>query len=144
MTYKYQTEMHRLGLENCPPPEYDFSLSTAYRFVFEDLQHPNNFKPIALIFPQRLNEFRDHAQKCQAMGLSMFAENEKAKRHFSLLQKKTAGRFSKTVGTCLAALKLGDADGLHSDPLERSDAHVTFHEFEGTNLAQCIIDVEIL
>jgi hypothetical protein len=144
MTLKYQAEMQQLGIENCPPPEYDYSPRTAFRFIFKDLDHPNNFKPVALIFPQRLNEFRDYAQKCQTFGLSMFAENEKAKRHFMLLQKKTAGRFSKTVGTCLAALKLGDTDGLHSDPFERSDSHITFHEFKDTDLAQCIINVENL
>lgn len=144
MTLKYRVEMQDLGLEDCPPAEYASSPLTAHRFVFEDLENPNNFKPIALIFPQRLNEFRDQAQKCQAFGLSMFVDGEKAKRHFLLLQKKTAGRFSNIVGTRLAVLNLRDADGLHSDPLERPDSHITFHEFEKTDLAQCIINVENL
>jgi len=33
---------------------------------------------------------------------------------------------------------------MQSDPIERPDSHITFHEFESIDLTKCIISVENL
>ena len=144
MKFKYQNEMDELGLADCPPSDYSQSALIACRFVFADLSNPNNFKPVALIAPQRLNEFKEDIKKCQSFGLSMFAELDKARKHFEYLQTKTAGRFSKSVGTRVAILNLNELDGVFSDPTDRFDSHFTFHEFENADLTSRILNIEIL
>ena len=88
-------------LAECPPSEYAQTHLVACRFVFNDLSHPNNFKPIGLIHPLRLNYFNEDIQRCQALGLSMFAELEKASIHFEHLQKKRRVSFQKRLGIVL-------------------------------------------
>lgn len=144
MNFKYQNEMKEAGLEDCPPNDYAASSMTAFRFVFSEINHPNNFKPVGLIYPQRLNEFKENTQKCQAFGLSMFFEATKAQNHFNYLQLKTAGKFANTAGSCLATLNLEATDGIHSDPVERRDSHLTFHEFENADLTNRITNIENL
>lgn len=141
---KYQKEIDEMGLAECPPSECIQSFLLACRFIFNDLSHPNNFKPVGLIHPQRLNDFKEDVKKCQSLGLSMFADLEKARMHFEHLQLKTAGKFSKTVGSCVAILNLVETDGVFSDPNERSDSHFTFHEFEIAELTNRIINIEYL
>lgn len=136
--------MKAAGLEDCPPVDYTASSITTFRFVFSDIRHANNFKPVGLIYPQRLNEFKENTQKCQALGLSMFAESGKTQQQFEYLQRKTAGKFANTAGSSLATLNLEASDGVHSNPAERRDSHITFHEFENTDLNNCIINIEIL
>lgn len=68
----------------------------------------------------------------------------KARKHFGYLQMKTAGKFAKVVGSCLATLGLETTDGVYSNPAERTDTHITFHEFEKTDLNNRILNIETL
>ncbi len=144
MAFKYTTEIKLAGLDNCPPEQYTQMPLTAFRFVFNEISHPDNFRPIGLLHPQRINEFTENAQKCQSLGLSMFAENLKARQFYNLMLLKTAGKFANTVGSCLVELKLEGNDGVHSYPSNRRDSHFTFHEFEHTNLVERIINIKNL
>ncbi|MBK7937551.1 MAG: hypothetical protein IPJ82_10850 [Lewinellaceae bacterium] len=141
MIFKYQNEMKTARLEDCPPNDYAASSIIAFRFVFSEIYHPNNFRPVGLIDPQRLNEFKENPKKCQALGLSMFSEAAKAQDRFDYLQRKTAGKFANIAGSYLATLNLEATDGIHS---KRHDSHFTFHEFENVNLADRVIKIENL
>jgi hypothetical protein len=142
MNFKYQETIEESGLTNCPPKECKAVRVLVYRFVFEDMNHPHNFKPVGLISPQRRNEFRDDVKKCQSLGLSMFANLIKAQRHFEYLQLKTAGKFAKMVGNCIATLSLDESDGVCTDLNERTDSHFTFYEFAGADLIVRIVNLE--
>lgn len=144
MTFKYQRILNELGIADCPPAVCQRTEMTAFRFVFEDLEHPSNFLPVGLIHPQRLNDFHAVPQKCQAFGLSFFAERAMAETHYHKLQQKTAGRFAKTVGDHLAAVSLSKNDGVHSDPLEHPNTHFTFHESEAARLKDLVLHFDLL
>jgi hypothetical protein len=53
MRFKYEHSIQHL--ENCPPSHYERREFVAYRFVFEDLHHKNNFLPVLMIKPKRIN-----------------------------------------------------------------------------------------
>jgi len=144
MSFKYAEKIVDLGLEDCPPSTYKSSTFLAFRYIFEDLEHANNFLPIGIIAPARLNEFKNHVQKCQAFGLSFFADKEMARANYHNLMKKIAGKFSKIVGDHLASLTLNPNDGLHSNLFQNLNTHFTFHELNEVDLSKEVIKIESL
>jgi hypothetical protein len=144
MRFKYQYLVDDLGLNDCPPKDFGTSDRKAFRFIFQNIEHENNFKPIALINPKRLNDFEESSQKCQSFGLSLFAEKQKAEMHYIKMMQKTAGKFGKTVGSHLAELQLLKTDGVHSNPEEAHNSHFTFHESVDSNLKSKILKIDLL
>jgi hypothetical protein len=43
------------GISSCPSGDSREINSNIFRYVFEDLNHENNFKPVLLIEPARIN-----------------------------------------------------------------------------------------
>lgn len=142
MKFKYLNEFDKLKLTNCPPSEYKPLRMTAYRFMFQDPMHPNNFKPVFLLNPQRINDAKDYTSKCQGFGLSLFVEEGGAKAKYARFMFKSKGKFAKLVGTYLASLVLTEEDGVGSEPEEYNFSHFNFHEYLGTDLAQKVVDIE--
>jgi len=129
----------RLGLENCPPQEYREIETAAYRFVHEDLRHPNNFVPVQIIKPQ--HQFQTSDARCKALGLSFFSELGAARRFFHR-QMKHNPRYGKVVGNRVASLQIAPDDGVASEPEPENFGHFTFHEYLWTDFSQKIRSIE--
>lgn len=114
------------SLIDCPPANYEAIQMLAFRFVREDLNHPDNFKPVKVQQPNR--HFDNDKANCAAFGLSMFSEKEKAKAFFHQRQLKFP-RFSAIVGNHLATIPIFLEDGVASQPEELNFGHFTFHEY---------------
>lgn len=75
--YKYQEDFDEISkVCNCPDTEYfKFEEKEAYRFVFEDINHPHNFIPPAKIKPARYLAKSDR-EKCEGLGLSLYGKKK--------------------------------------------------------------------
>ncbi len=133
MGYKYKTEIEKLKLIGCPPENYKPQNLQAFRFVYSDINHPNNFLPVGKISPERTNDF-DTENQCKSYGLSMFVDKSKAQLRFISLLKRTKGRYATTVGSSIAIINLSENDGKCSDWRDDFYSHFTFHEFDKTDL----------
>lgn len=125
--YKYNSEL--TNLPDCPPSVARSRKLEAFRFVFNDINHPHNFLPVIKIQPKR--EFKNDKARCMAYGLSMFDSIEKAKDRYAKLQKKFP-KIEKRIGTHIAKGLLEPADGV-TTKADRT-GHFTLYEFKGTNL----------
>jgi hypothetical protein len=142
MKFKYQSEFDKLKLTNCPPSEYKPLIITAYRFMFQDPLHPNNFKPAFLLNPPRVNDANDMASKCQGFGLSLFQLESAAKDKFEEMMVKTRGNFAKLVGDQMGSLALEPKDEVGGVPNLDNYTHFTFHESMEADLTNKIISIE--
>jgi hypothetical protein len=126
MIFKYQTELGQLSVK-CPPETCKPVNIAAFRWVFERLKDERNFQPLYFRNPQRVNDFGD-AEKCQALGLSMFDSAENAVRQFDFLKTRLGETAYQVLGTKLASGKLTPSDGAASEPDKKG--HFTFHPSE--------------
>lgn len=119
------------GLLNCPPAACRSMNITGYRFVFEDLNHRNNYMPPLVIHPQRVNspKFSTDARKCEGYALSMFDGLDKAKRKYAKLARDFRN-IERTIGCHIAEFVIEEKDGLVSTA--NSEGHFDLHEFEET------------
>ena len=142
LLFKYQSEFDENDLANCPPACYRRLKMTSYRFIFKNILHENNFMPVLLVKPRRLNSQTNPEKKCKGFGLSLFQEKEGAKSFFQEWMTKTRGRFAKRVGNHLATVEIDKEDGLGSKPNTENFTHFTFHEFAKTDLTKKIGQIE--
>jgi hypothetical protein len=140
--FKYQSEIDRNDLLNCPPIEFREMQMHSYRFVFENPLHPNNFLPVHLIKPERVNSGKDLTSKCAGYGLSLFQSAQGAREFFRGWMEKTNGKYAKLVGDHLAATSLETDDGVGSSPALVNHSHFTFHEYEDVDLAKKVSHIE--
>lgn len=141
-SFKYQAEFDSYGLQNCPPANYRELKMASYRFVFQDLSHPNNFLPVFLVNPSRVNDGKDLTSKCSGFGLSLFQLEQGAKAFFWEWMEKKNGKFAKLVGDHLAVVELEPDDGIGSEPNTDNFSHFTLHEYTNTDLAKKISRTE--
>jgi len=132
MKFKYGRELS--GLEDCPPTYYENRDFIAYRFVFSDLAHINNFLPALKITPQRINapSFVSDTARCLGFALSLFDTVENARHRYHQISLFNRN-FSKVVGTHIARGQIAAADGLASPP--DGHGHISLHEAENVDLA---------
>lgn len=131
--FKYQNEIQ--NLPNCPPANYQQVHLQAFRWVFEDDHHPNNFRPSLVISPRRRYDQQfigNDRLKCAGYALSFFNTREHAKQRYLKLMAKNQ-RFPKLVGTHLVAGMIDKNDGVASKV--DSSGHFELHEFAGRHLA---------
>ncbi|EDN67089.1 integral membrane protein [Beggiatoa sp. PS] len=133
MLLKYQEFIHKIP--NCPPSDSEYQEITAFRFCFEDWNHKNNFLPVLLINPQRINtaRFKKDSDKCAGYALSFFNTLENAKkRYFELKYKRGLKNIDKILGTHIAQGLIKENDGI----LSKNDkkGHFNLHEFENVDL----------
>jgi len=65
---------------NCPSPVCRTIAIEAFRFVFEDINHRNNFLPVLLINPKR--QLTEDSEKCSGYALSFFCSIGKSKTQY--------------------------------------------------------------
>lgn len=130
MLYKYAEYIN--AIEDCPPTDYQNRTVTVFRWVHEEMDHPNNFLPVALINPRRVNATAiDLQEKCALYGLSMFDSMNNARKRYRALTAQNP-RFPKTVGEYVAEGKLLQTDGVISSANQQG--HLTLYEYEGIDL----------
>ena len=119
-------------LTNCPPSNNVYSYNTAYRFVFDPLDH-RSFIPQGIKSPSRIsNPNNNDDTRCSLLALSMFiSENDAVNRYKEL--KKICKNIDKSLGTHLAVGTLNNDDGLQY--IANNYGHFDFHEHASTNLA---------
>jgi len=133
MHFKYKAFIN--PIPNCPPEDSQSQEITAFRFVFEDLNHQNNFIPVLLINPPRINTptFKKDANKCAGYALSFFDTLENAKkRYFELKYKRGLKNIHKILGTHIAQGVIRENDGVISKVDKHG--HFNLHEFEEVDL----------
>ncbi len=128
---KYKSEHTKLDCE-CPPKDLFESCSiTVYRWIHKNFNHENNFKPVLLINPSRIDEFDSCEQKCSGYGLSLFIDEKKAEKKLkSFLRRKPM--LSEVFGDSIAIGKLNEEDGVANKP--DNSGHFTLHESEASNI----------
>lgn len=131
MEFKYHAEIE--SIPDCPPADYKSQKLRAFRFVFGDSNHQNNFHPVLVIKPKRKNNrrFRRNSAKCQGYGLSLFNSLENAqKKYLDLIDSYPT--IHQTIGTHIAEGVIEESDGVVSEV--NRDGHLTLHESESADL----------
>jgi hypothetical protein len=127
MPFKYQNFISLIA--NCPPADYYPTQIKAYRFVFSDPNHPDNFLPVLMMNPKR--NFPDPNGQCLGYALSLFDSLENAqKRYGDMVKGRPALR--KKLGSHIAAGIITPNDGLVSEV--NSSGHFSLHQFAETDL----------
>ena len=128
---KYKSEHTKLDCE-CPPTEsFTHKNVEAFRWVHKDFNHENNFKPVLLITPSRIDEIDSCESQCSGYGLSLFIDEKKAeKKLISYLKRKPM--LSEIFGDSIAVGKIDKEDGVINEPDKKG--HFTFHESDKSNI----------
>ncbi|EEF27747.1 conserved hypothetical protein [Ricinus communis] len=113
---RYAIEIKKLDC--CPPEDAQGLDIVGYRFAFENVDHRDNYLPVALIQPERVHAGQPITQCCTGYSLSVFesvdALAKKAKKMLA-----TSPKFLKKVGDHFVALKISVADGFFGPRLRR-------------------------
>lgn len=127
--YKYATNIKALDLKvECPPIELIGRNAVIYRYIFDDINHPNNFIPQYLKKPPRVLPF-DDVKTCNGFGLSVFETVDQSITFFQVLPE----RIKKLLGyTHIAQIDLTTDDGKTTET--EASGHFNLHEFEGVDL----------
>jgi hypothetical protein len=124
---KYQKQIE--GIQNCPPPVCRSITIESFRFVFEDINHRNNFLPVLLINPKR--QLTADPERCSGYALSFFCSIGKAKTQYLKLKKRNKN-IGKSLGTHIAQGFINETDGLVSEI--NKNGHFDLHEFKNVDL----------
>lgn len=132
--FKYQKQTE--NIPNCPPPTCKPMNIEAFRFVFEDMNHRNNFLPVLLINPKR--QLSKNSVRCSGYALSFFSSSERAKNQYLKLRKRNKN-IGKRIGTHIAKGFIDETDGVVSE-INKS-GHFDLHEFKNVDLKRkfCIV-----
>lgn len=142
MPFKYSS--HIGGLRDCPPSSCQPRTVTAYRFVFPDPSHPkyrNNFLPVSIKDPTRLDINDPDEKKCDMYGLSFFDSEANARRRFEHFLRDRP-KLRDTLGTHIAEGTIEPPDGV----VTRTDrkGHFTLHESDVADLQPKFTAVTVL
>lgn len=132
MSFKYSS--HIGGLKDCPPSSCQPRTVTAYRFVFIDPNHPkyrNNFLPVSIIDPTRLDINDPDEKQCDMYGLSFFDSVASARRRFEGLLIDRP-KLRDKLGTHIAEGTIEPPDGVVTRP--DGKGHFTLHESDVADL----------
>lgn len=135
VSFKYKNYLNQF--KNCPPNTAVELDGVAFRYIFEDKNHANNFLPVLLISPKRINssKFDSDQMKCSGYGLSMYNTLKNASFSHKKMSKKFPN-FYKIVGNFIAELDISSKNGLQTTIDKKG--HFDFHEFVECNLVECI------
>jgi len=134
---RFATEILRTPF--CPPAEAIARKRIAFRFVQEDLDHPNNNLPPAVIIPGRFPP--GHPKHCDSWGLSFFTTQEHAITFYSRISR-TSARFAETVGTHVATVQLNEHHGLQTNP--NADGHFNLFQSKDFELSKQSSEVALI
>lgn len=127
--FKYSAEI--MPIPSCPPSAVRPCKGILFRFVFEDAAHPNNFRPPAVIQPER--KFANDEGRCGGYALSMFVTEAKAVAFYQAFLARRKNAY-KILGTHLAEVAIEQTDALVT-PAD-TKGHVDVHETQGVDWAQ--------
>ena len=128
MDFKYQEDMNSLSNFQCPPADYKPLEIDAYRWVFDDIKNPKNFTPQYKSQPRRFNDSNyKEEDKCSFMSLSMFINQDSAKKRFEFLFQQKGKKAYKLFGTKIAYKKLTTQDGVNEKP--NNIGHFNHHPY---------------
>lgn len=140
MIFKYQTELDRLSVK-CPPETCQPIKVSAFRWVFDDMSDARNFLPVYFQNPQRFFGKRE-AEKCLAMGLSMFDSLENAETRFQVMFDNIGKAAYMRFGTKIATAELTESDGVCSLP--DANGHFTNYPLENHDYKTRFVPVQQL
>ncbi|MEQ8524352.1 hypothetical protein [Gracilimonas sp.] len=130
MELKYEQEVDHCNLDDYSPKDRE-----AFRWVFDDINHPNNFLPPIKITPER--DKRD----CGLWAVSFFDTIEQAKSRFKEITKDKTYLYKK-LGQNVANGNLSVDDGISCDSNEQG--HFDLHEYVGVDLSSKFAIVDSL
>lgn len=114
MKYEYQNDYDTLS-ETCPPDSFEsLRIDPVFRWVFDDINHKNNFISQYHRKPKRFLNKSD-SMKCKAMGLSFFSNVEGAINRYKDLRNQLGDGISETLGTKIAVGYVTEQDGVNGD-----------------------------
>jgi hypothetical protein len=121
--FKYQTYFEKLSTP-CPPTEFTAQNRKAFRWIFDEIDDSDNFKPVYFKNPKRFNDKSDE-EICMAIGLSFFESLATAEKRFYQLKKRLGGEAFKILGSQITEGFLNEEDGVSG----KTDAngHSTHH-----------------
>lgn len=106
-----------------------------YRAVHDDIAHPDNFQPKAVLEPECL-EGADDKKACSAWGLSMFVSPEHLNAMVVRVERSVPG-FRMKIGQYAAQMQLSSTEGVRT-PVTKS-GHFDFYAYNTCNyLAQVV------
>ncbi|WP_141684909.1 hypothetical protein [Burkholderia stabilis] len=110
---RYATEIKQLAA--CPPKGVSALDIVGFRFAFEDIEHPDNYLPVAVVKPERAIAGQPVTQCCTGYSLSVFDSLESLARK---AQKalKTSPLFLRRVGDHFIRLKITPDAGVCTVP----------------------------
>lgn len=126
-------------IDGCPGP-VTVCQGVGFRSVHEDLSHPHNFAPTAVIDPERLARAVSCKQRCSLWGLSMYESVDQLSNMIRRVEK-TAKNFRTLVGAYYVELKL---EPIHGRRSKSTKGHFDLHpsvDFDGKD---CVRKHELL
>lgn len=133
--------------DNCPPPHCTEINVHAFRYIFEDRNHPVNFKPVLLIKPSRINDklFDTDEQKCSGYALSLYDLLPNARSGFIILYNRYKN-IANNIGSHVAEISVESHEGVATEPSSKESnlGHFDFFEYVNTNFYNKIINIEKL
>ncbi|NDC41149.1 MAG: hypothetical protein EBZ77_06295 [Chitinophagia bacterium] len=135
MNFLYQEQLGLLQT-TCPPLEYRPMERECYRWVYDTMDHGDNFKAQADKYPKVLKNKNDE-RKCEYWALSFHDTLQASKDSFEYLVEnfcKADRSIAYTrFGTNIAFGKLREEDGVGSAPDRQG--HFNFHHVKDNNFA---------
>ncbi len=127
-------------VEKCPPDNYKNLECEAFRWVFDDIENEDNFKPQGIKNPKRLNT--NNANYCAILALSFFNSEKKARSRFEMLLEQMGENAKKALGTKIAKGYLDLDDGIGEDA--NSSGHFNYHPKKDYNFTEKFEIISIL
>ena len=143
--FKYSEKIDTLGITNCPPNDCSVveSVDIFYRWVFEHINHKDNFIPVLEINPKRIDKpkFNTTTKKCSGFALSMHDSLENSLNHFYNILSEQPNLF-QFVGNHIVALKIDINDGYRTIPSKKyfDRGHFDFFEQKNINWIERVSD----
>ena len=123
MDYQFLEDFKKLSVK-CPPINYKVKNMTVYRWVFDDIDNENNFKPRWYILPdvelEKIEQIKDavirDTKKCAMLALSMFVTEADAKDRFEYFLDTQGKKAYKRFGTHVSKGDITKNDGVSEEP----------------------------
>ena len=120
--------------------EFEARETIAFRWVFEDMVHKDNF--LSQYFKNPNYTIAGHKIQCQALGLSFFITETQAKARFEKLLNRIGPDAYEVLGKNIAQGQILPKDG-HCNLPDRS-GHFTLHPFENSTFEQHFVIITTL
>ena len=129
INYKYKDFHSKLECI-CPLGDLKSIEKEAFRFVFKNLNHKNNYLPPLAINPSRIDESETCDKVCEGFALSFYETEKQANTKLKkILERKPL--LADTLGNCIAKTFITKKDGVADK--SKKDGHFNFHETEQIN-----------